>query len=118
MYPVDQLVNTAVSVDNFTSFQVVKSLHTLATHGVDHCLRGKLRSGMVLPHQGTLADKQANFPNSLSCQRRSAENTGIKVAYCRTPFQTPWVRCSVSDLLLLKPTWAIGVEGKHDPTVG
>ena len=40
MYPIDQSVNTAVGVDDFTSFQVVKGLHTLATHGVDHSLVG------------------------------------------------------------------------------
>lgn len=48
MYPVDQLVNTAISVDDFTSFQVVKGLHTLATHGVDHYLGREMKSQMGL----------------------------------------------------------------------
>lgn len=50
MYPIDQSVNTAVSVDDFTSFQVVKGLHTLATHGVDHCLGESSKpSGTPIP---------------------------------------------------------------------
>lgn len=44
VYPVDQFVNTAIGIDDFTSFQVVKGLHTLATHGVDHCLGKELKS--------------------------------------------------------------------------
>ena len=49
MYPIDQSVNTAVGVDDFTSFQVVKGLHTLATHGVDHCLGREFKSQVGLP---------------------------------------------------------------------
>lgn len=44
VYPVDQFVNTAIGIDDFTSFQVVKGLHTLATHGVDHCLGKEWKS--------------------------------------------------------------------------
>ena len=48
VYPVDQSVNTAMGVDDLTSFRVVKDLHTLATHGVDHCLvRGRQATGVM-----------------------------------------------------------------------